>query len=170
LGEKRFRELKDRAAREQASQRQTEEIIRDAKQKVPQEARTFIEPLETQFAADMRDLSAKTELGYDKAAAAYLAGEGDSNYKRHIMQWYREMKRVLNDKNDPQAAAKLRAALEQQYAREMIPEWDRRQIAKLLGKRRLPRFNSRLQVPSGQDPISLRRVQSRNDRVCLLGR
>jgi hypothetical protein len=52
----------------------------------------LIEPLEAQLVADMKELSTKTDLGYEKATAAYLAGEGDADYKRHMKHWYGQMK------------------------------------------------------------------------------
>jgi hypothetical protein len=91
-------------------------------------------PREARFSAEMKDLSSKAELGYEKAAAAYLAGEGDSNYERHMTQWYARMKAILSDQRNPEPAAKLRATLEQEYKSDAMGEWDKAQIAKLLGK------------------------------------
>src|SRR5215472_5333884 len=102
--------------------------------KQPKRWKTLIEPLEAEFVADMKELSTKTKLGYEKATEAYLAGEGDTEYKRHMKRWYGQMKAILRDKSNPQAAAELRATLEEEYTSATMSEWDKHQIAKLLGK------------------------------------
>jgi elongation factor P hydroxylase len=93
-----------------------------------------MDPLEAKFSAEMKELSTKTDLGYEKASAAYFANESDPDYERHMKQWYAQMKGILDDKGNPEQAAKLRATLELEYKTE-IGEWDKAQIAKLLGKK-----------------------------------
>ena len=115
-------------------QQKAQEIIREAEQEAAQEIKDLIEPLEAQLVADMKELAAETDFGYEKATAAYLADQGDANYKRHMKHWYRQMNEILRDKSNLEAAAKLRAKLEEEYTSVTMPEWDRRQIAKVLGK------------------------------------
>ncbi len=76
----------------------------------------------------------KTKLGYEKATATYLAGEGDTDYKRHMKHWYGQMKAILSDESNPQAAAELCATLEEEYTSVTMSDWDKHQIAKLLRK------------------------------------
>ena len=45
-----------------------------------------------------------------------------------------EMELVLNDPSNPEEAAALRATLEREYATITMPDWDKRQIEKQLGK------------------------------------
>src|SRR5262249_16259540 len=104
-----------RLSREEIRQK-TQEIIRESEREATHEIKDLIAALEAKLVADMKELAAKTDLGYQKATAAYLAGEGDANYKRHMKHWYRQMNEILRDKSDPQAAAKLRATLEEEYA------------------------------------------------------
>jgi hypothetical protein len=84
----------------------------------------------------MKELSAKSDLGYHKAATAYLAGEGDPDYKRHMNRWHAQMEAILSDQSHPENAAKLRATLKQEYCSGTIPDWGKAQIAKLLEKTR----------------------------------
>jgi hypothetical protein len=91
--------------------------------------------LQPDYVAYMKRLSAKTDLGFLKAKRAFLAAEGDINYKDHMTQWIRRMEAILSDQNDPQAAAKLRTTLEQEFATGVMPDWDAQQLAKLLGKK-----------------------------------
>jgi isopropylmalate/homocitrate/citramalate synthase len=115
-------------------EREAQEIIRNARQKAAQGMEDLIEPLEAEFVADMKELSTKTKLGCEKATEAYLAGEGDTEYKRHMKRLYGQMKAILRDKSNPQAAAELRATLEEEYTNATMSEWDKHQIAKLLRK------------------------------------
>ena len=77
-------------------EREAQEIIRNAKQKATQEMEGLVEPLEAEFVANMKEHSTNTKLGYQKAAAAYLAGElaGDeedtmlSNDGRFVSGYY----------------------------------------------------------------------------------
>jgi hypothetical protein len=48
----------------------------------------IMDPLEAKFSAEMKELSTKTDLGYEKASAAYFANESDPDYERHMKQWY----------------------------------------------------------------------------------
>ena len=94
-----------------------------------------MDPLEAKFSAEMKELSTKTDLGYEKASAAYFANESDPDYERHMKQWYAQMKGILDDKGNPEQAAKLRTTLEHEYSNVTMPDWDKAQIAKLLGKK-----------------------------------
>lgn len=45
------------------------------------------------------------------------------------------MEAILANKANPEQAHKLRATLEREYETVTMPEWDKAQIAKLLGKK-----------------------------------
>jgi hypothetical protein len=131
---KKFEPVKrGRLSREEIRQK-TQEIIRESEREAAQEIKDLVSPLEAELVADMKELAAKTDLGYQKATVAYLAGQGDANYKRHMKHWYRQMNEILRDKSDPQAADKLRATLEEEYTSVTMSDWDKHQIAKLLRK------------------------------------
>lgn len=164
LGAQTFRQLMTRAREEQAKERQIKEIIRNADQKAAQKIREVIEPLEAQFSAEMKELSTKTELGYLKASAAYLAGGSDPDYERHMKSWYRQMKLVLSDQSNPQAAATLRTTLENEYTNVTMPPWDKAEIAKLLAQatkkqidsgkdKKMQATNAEAKAPEKQEPV-----------------
>jgi hypothetical protein len=94
----------------------------------------LMDPLEEKFSAAMAELAAKSELGYQKATASYFASGAHPDNKTHMRYWYRKMETVLNDQSNPEKAAALRATLEREYATITMPDWDKRQIEKLLGK------------------------------------
>jgi hypothetical protein len=135
LGSERYGELVAQAVFQKTTEEKVKDITQRVGHQVDKEVRQFMEPLEAQLNAQMKELSTKSELGYQKASAAYLAGEGDPDYKRNMKQWYRQMEAILTNRGNPEQAAKLRATLEHEYTSMMIPDWDKAQIAKLLGKK-----------------------------------
>jgi hypothetical protein len=125
--------LSTKPTRDQRTQQRIKETVRRVDRQMAQDFSQFIESREAQLVADMKELSAKSKLGYQKVSAAYLAGEGDPDYERHMKEQYAYMKAILNDNSNPERAAELRATLEHEYTSVAMSDWNKRQIRELLG-------------------------------------
>jgi hypothetical protein len=83
--------------------------------------RAMLDPLEQKLEDDLRKIAARSEMGYEKSSTLYLMGEGPRDYRKHMRECYKEMAKVLDNRSNPEAAAKLRTTLEREYEQVTMP-------------------------------------------------